>query len=266
MNENFLQDERYRFAAVAFVLVSIIAQIAFGIVTFSDTALFLLMVTMASIAAAADYHMFERYSKRGGNSAQMFFVLFAFGVTFLALVVDVIRVTDKGVLFTDAAWWLPFISFVNAVVSVACYLAFGLFSDSYKSSRTNAAKQAALIDQKINAAFDSPQFQAMYTHIAHAKLTQNAAQLLNIPLAEARALLSGFRADAPTKIIDQPNTARAPVPPMTDVQFAQWLAATQGQNDTDKRALHADFLADAPPAETAAKNGHATNGNGSKRK
>ena len=70
MTENLLQDERYRFAAIAFVLVSIIAQIAFGIVTFTDTALFVLMVTMASIAAAADYHMFERYSKRGGNGAQ----------------------------------------------------------------------------------------------------------------------------------------------------------------------------------------------------
>ena len=264
MIDNPLTDERFRFAAVAFVLVSIIAQIAFGIVTFTDTALFVLMVTMASIAAAADYHMFERYSKRGGNNAQMFFVLFAFGVTFLALVVDVIRVTDKGVLFTDAAWWLPFISFVNAVVSVACYLAFGLFSDSYKSSRTNAAKQAALIDQKINAAFDSPQFQAMYTHIAHAKLTQNAAQLLNIPLAEARALLSGFRADAPTKIIDQPPPR--PPAPMTDAQFAQWLAATQQGQGDNKRVLNADFLADAPTAETAAKNGHGANGSGSKRK
>jgi len=246
MNENFLQDERYRFAAVAFVLVSIIAQIAFGIVTFSDTALFLLMVTMASIAAAADYHMFERYSKRGGNSAQMFFVLFAFGVTFLALVVDVIRVTDKGVLFTAAAWWLPFISFVNAVVSVACYLAFGLFSDAYKSSRTNAAKQAALIDQKINAAFDSPQFQAMYTHIAHAKLTQQAAHLLNIPLVEARAMLASFNERSIVKTIEQPPALRA----------------LNADADAD------DFLADAPTLAAAAKNGHGTgtNGSGSKRK
>ena len=255
MFENQNVNERFRFAAIAFVLVSILAQIAFGIVTFSDTALFLLMVTMATIAAAADYHMFERYSMRGGNSAQMFFVLLAFGVTFLALVVDVIRVTDNGVVFTDAAWWLPFISFVNAVVSVACYLAFGLFSDSYKSARANAAKQSQLIDHKINAAFDSPQFQAMYSHIAHAKLTQNAAQLLNIPLAEARALLSSFKDEPPTKYIEQPPTANTP-PALTQAQIAQLLAAMQNQQDDSKRVLNADFLAEAPTAEAIKGNGH----------
>ncbi|MDL1895566.1 hypothetical protein FBQ82_04795 [Anaerolineae bacterium CFX7] len=252
---NTMQDERFRFAAIAFVLVSVIAQIAFGIVTFSDTALFILMVTMASIAAAADYHMFERYSQRGGNSAQMFFVLFAFGVTFLALVVDVIRVTDKGVVFKDAAWWLPFISFVNAVVSVGCYLAFGLFSDAYKSSRSNAAKQTQLIDHKINAAFDSPQFQALYAHIARARLTQNAAQLLNIPLPEARALLDDFEQTPPRRMIDQPPpVVRLPPPPPTP------------------HALHADadaadFLADAPNGMALKTNGNGNgNGNGSKRK
>lgn len=244
MNENLLQDERYRFAAIAFVLVSIIAQVAFGIVTFTDTALFVLMVTMASIAAAADYHMFERYSKRGGNGAQTFCVLLAFGATCLALVVDVIRVTDNGIVFQSAAWWLPFISFVNAVISVACYLAFGLFSDAYKTSRANAARQTQLIEQKVNAAFDSPQFQQMYAHIAHAKLTQQAAQLLNIPLAEARAMLASFSAER-VKTIEQPPTLRA------------------FNADTDT-----DFLADAPTLEAAAKNGHGTgtNGNGSKRK
>ena len=254
MIENPIHDERFRFAAIAFVLVSIIAQIAFGIVTFTDTALFLLMVTMAGIAAAADYHMFERYSKRGGNSAQTFFVLFAFGVTFLALVVDVIRVTDKGAVFTDAAWWLPFVSFVNAVVSVACYLAFGLFSDSYKSSRANAAKQSQLIDHKINAAFDSPQFQKMYAHIAKARLTQNAAQLLNIPLPEARALLADFE-DPQTKFIEQPKTDHAPA--LSQAQVAQLLAAMQqGQGDDSKRVLNADFLAEAPTAEAIKGNGH----------
>ncbi len=250
---NTMQDERFRFAAIAFVLVSVIAQIAFGIVTFSDTALFLLMVTMASIAAAADYHMFERYAQRGGNNAQMFFVLTAFGVTFLALVVDVIRVTDNGVVFKDAAWWLPFISFVNAVVSVGCYLAFGLFSDAYKSSRANAAKQTELIDHKINAAFDSPQFQQMYAHIAKMRLTQNAAQLLNIPLPEARALLADFEQTPPRRMIDQPPpVVRLPSPPTPHTLHA----------DADA----ADFLAAAPPGPMTIKSNGNGNGNGSKRK
>ena len=251
MIENHLNDERYRFAAIAFVLVSVIAQVAFGLVTFSDTTLFLLMVTMAGIAAAADYHMFERYSKRGGNGAQTFFVLFAFASTFLALVVDVIRVTDNGIVFKDAAWWLPFVSFVNAVVSVACYLAFGLFSDAYKQSRASAAKQSQLIEQKVNAALESSQFQAMYSHIAHAKLTQNAAQLLNIPLAEARALLSSFQADPQTK------TERPTAPALTEAQVTQLLAAMQQTQDSDgKRILNADFLAETPPAEAIKGNGH----------
>lgn len=256
MNENTMHDERFRFAAIAFVLVSIIAQIAFGIVTFTDTALFVLMVTMASIAAAADYHMFERYSKRGGNSAQMFFVLTAFGVTFLALIVDVIRVTDNGILFKDAAWWLPFISFVNAVVSVGCYLAFGLFSDSYKSSRANAAKQSQLIDHKINAAFDSPQFQKMYAHIAQARLTQNAAQLLNIPLPEARALLADFENAPPTKFIEQPKPEHgANDDLLTNPERVEQLIAAYSKRNP-AHTLHADFLADAPAAAAAKANGH----------
>lgn len=193
MIDSTLPNERFRFAAIAFVLVSIIAQIAFSIVTFTDTALFALMATMAAVAAAADYHMFERFSKRGGNAAQMFFVLAAFVFTFLALVVDVIRVTDRGVVFQNAVWWLPLISFVNAVISVACYLAFGLFSDSYKTARADALAAA---------------------------------------------------------------------------QIAQWLAAIQpaANNTRAVNADAADFLAAAPPTETAAQNGHSPNGNGSKRK
>lgn len=183
-------SERYRFAALAFLAVSVTAQMAYAITDFTDTSLFVLMAFMAVVSAAAEFHMFERYSKTGGNGAQAAMVGVAFVVTFAALVVDVIKLAAPAFVFGGMGWWLPLLSFVNCIVSVACYLLFGLFSDSHKTARTAARHESELLSQKLNAAYQTPKFVQAYERIAHVELTRTVAKRLGISLHEASALIA----------------------------------------------------------------------------